>query len=369
MKADSFTKEKTLIIKGVAILMMMIHHCYLSKERYEGYYVNFWPISETTAIKVASYFKICVAIFVFLTGYGLTIAVSKQMKSMKQIGIGSVRRWVKLWCNYIVIFVLFHVVGLVNTFFHLSSVTWDFKEAYGGVNAKSIIYFLTDAAGLSDLFQSPSFNGTWWYMSLASILIFLVPLMVWLYERYGIAIVLLSGLLPRYLGLTGTSLGRYFLTAMVGIWMAEEDIPYRIKKFISNTKTKKIFTFIILLAAIFCIIYLRNFISGSFCSQYVEYFDCFSAVLFVFMTYIYISDIPVVREVLLLLGKHSMNIFLLHTFYRAYYLKNLIYYFKFAMINVIVLLGISLLTSILLEKVKDVIKFYPNVQKLVERIN
>lgn len=61
-----FTKKDTALVKGVAILMMLFHHCFVSAERYAGYEMDFFPLTESQTITIASFFKICVALFVFL---------------------------------------------------------------------------------------------------------------------------------------------------------------------------------------------------------------------------------------------------------------------------------------------------------------
>ena len=49
-----FSKNDTLKIKGIAILMMYIHHFYLSADRYGKYAVDFFPLTETIAVYIAS---------------------------------------------------------------------------------------------------------------------------------------------------------------------------------------------------------------------------------------------------------------------------------------------------------------------------
>lgn len=62
-----FSKEEFLVLKGVAILLMLIHHLFT----YPGWYVA--GISYQYSDVFAGYFcwstKICVGIFAFLTGY------------------------------------------------------------------------------------------------------------------------------------------------------------------------------------------------------------------------------------------------------------------------------------------------------------
>ena len=115
-------------------------------------------------------------------------------------------------------------------------------------------------------------------------------------------------------------------------------------------------------------IFIRNFIADEFCLNYVEWIDCIGAVQFIFLVYLYIVKIPVLRGVLSFLGKYSMNVFLLHTFYRSYYLNDFIYSFKYASLIVFVLLALSLATSIVIEFIKQKTGFNRIVKKICARI-
>ena len=84
-----FSKKDTALVKGIAILMMLFHHCFESTGRYAGYEMNFFPLTESQTVTIASFFKICVALFVFLSGYG----IAKSLERTPQDGyIKQIRR-------------------------------------------------------------------------------------------------------------------------------------------------------------------------------------------------------------------------------------------------------------------------------------
>lgn len=62
---ENFSKKDTNIIKGIAILFLMFHHCFLSGDRYRNLQVVFSPFSESIVNYIAAFLKICVPIFVF----------------------------------------------------------------------------------------------------------------------------------------------------------------------------------------------------------------------------------------------------------------------------------------------------------------
>ena len=65
------------------------------------------------------------------------------------------------------------------------------------------------------------------------------------------------------------------------------------------------------------------------------------------------------------IGKHSMNMYLMHTFIFAYFLYDFIYGFKYPVLIFGVLLLTSLLLSIVIGFLKGKIGFYRLQQKIV----
>ena len=69
-QAIKFDKYNSQAIKGIAIVMMMFHHMYLSQDRFEGLNVVFTPFSADRIMYLCRTFKICVPIYAFISGYG-----------------------------------------------------------------------------------------------------------------------------------------------------------------------------------------------------------------------------------------------------------------------------------------------------------
>lgn len=75
MKLD-FGKDKTAIIKGVAIILMIVLHCSIP-----GYWdVPLDEFSNARLIRFLGAFKICVGIYTFMVGYGYAYSKSKDLK-------------------------------------------------------------------------------------------------------------------------------------------------------------------------------------------------------------------------------------------------------------------------------------------------
>ena len=74
--------------------------------------------------------------------------------------------------------------------------------------------------------------------------------------------------------------------------------------------------------------------------------------------------IPVLNSILVYFGKHSINIFLTHTFIRSIYFEEFTYSFKHFILICAILLAISLVISIVIDFLKKII-FY---NKLTDKI-
>ena len=82
----------------------------------------------------------------------------------------------------------------------------------------------------------------------------------------------------------------------------------------------------------------------------------------------FINVIPGIRQILLFLGKHSMNVFLVHTFIRHYFWKDFIYSFGHFIPDFLALLVTSLAVSIALEWLKKVTGYNRLIQNICMKI-
>ena len=86
----SFSKDYTFLVKGVAICLLLFHHLFYRQEFLDMYYWKISIHSHPLIQFLATHAKVCVAIFVFLSAYGLTISYEKS--KMEKIGkMGGVR--------------------------------------------------------------------------------------------------------------------------------------------------------------------------------------------------------------------------------------------------------------------------------------
>lgn len=368
-----FTKEHTMQMKGIAIIILLFHHCFLNAQRwatvpYEklattkgwGYYpISFAPFSSHTIQYLASFSKICVAMFVFMTGYGMWVSYESQKKKTTMSNYIK-KRMVTLMTGFLIIFVVTEVLAIP---------TGRFIEVYGH-DFRSVVYMIIDALGLAKLLGTPLFCLTWWYMSLAIVLIMIFPFVHSIMEKYQWVVVVASIIVPRACGFgQSTDLFRYLLAYTLGMYFAQHDLLARIKeKFMEQNVAGKLLSLIVSLIGLAVIIKCRQ--NAWIGWKYLDFWDGFAAMYVIVNSYIYILNGKWIVKGLGFLGKHSMNIFLIHSFYRDVFFHEFTYSFYYAWLDYIVLMAISLVTSIVLEWFKKLIryeKFIDWVKRLVTK--
>lgn len=368
-----FTKEHTMQMKGIAIIILLFHHCFLNTQRwatvpYEklattkgwGYYpISFAPFSSHTIQYLASFSKICVAMFVFMTGYGMWVSYESQKKKTTMSNYIK-KRMVTLMTGFLIIFVVTEILAIP---------TGRFIEVYGH-DFRSVVYMIIDALGLAKLLGTPLFCLTWWYMSLAIVLIMIFPFVHSIMEKYQWVVVVASIIVPRACGFgQSTDLFRYLLAYTLGMYFAQHDLLARIKeKFMEQNVAGKLLSLIVSLIGLAVIIKCRQ--NAWIGWKYLDFWDGFAAMYVIIISYIYILNGKWIVKGLGFLGKHSMNIFLIHSFYRDVFFHEFTYSFYYAWLDYIVLMAISLVTSIVLEWFKKLIryeKFIDWVKRLVTK--
>lgn len=368
-----FTKEHTMQMKGIAIIILLFHHCFLNAQRwatvpYEklattkgwGYYpISFAPFSSHTIQYLASFSKICVAMFVFMTGYGMWVSYESQKKKTTMSNYIK-KRMVTLMTGFLIIFVVTEILAIP---------TGRFIEVYGH-DFRSVVYMIIDALGLAKLLGTPLFCLTWWYMSLAIVLIMIFPFVHSIMEKYQWIVVVASIIVPRACGFgQSTDLFRYLLAYTLGMYFAQHDLLARIKeKFMEQNVVGKLLSLIVSLIGLAVIIKCRQ--NAWIGWKYLDFWDGFAAMYVIVLSYIYILNGKWIVKGLGFLGKHSMNIFLIHSFYRDVFFHEFTYSFYYAWLDYIVLMAISLVTSIVLEWFKKLIryeKFIEWVKRLVTK--
>ena len=346
-------KEDSAALKGVAILLMMFAHCFRSESFFQDYQVIFSPFTAEQVISVTSYGKICVSLFAFVTGYGLMFGYINNVKIKKK---QSARGWVAS-----------HLLSTMSGYWIVAILSYVFLAAAGMLNIakwgenvfQRVSAVAADILGLSALLGTKTIRGAWWYISAAIVFIVLAPLLAELIEKIGgTAVILLVVLLPRVLnvGYTGGNTPYPFLMAMV---FGMVSCKYDLFAWAKNVKITGI-RWLDQTLKFFLLGELVLFGAWSYFQADLKIFweYCFAVVpLFVILfCVLFLFRIKPLRIILAYIGKHSLNIWLVHTFLRDYGAKYL-WMGKYAWTAMIIIIGFSLAVSICLEFLKKVLGY------------
>lgn len=312
----------TNILKGIALLLLLAHHLFYVRN---GLYsdVNIYH-HFYLAHQVGLYGKLCVAIFVFLSGYGLTVKTEKDggIKNLKSFYL---HRFRKLYLNYWYIWLLFVPVSY-----------FVFGRTFSAVYHDAIPFkLLLDFLGLLNCAGLYGYNATWWFMSCIILLYLLYPLLYRLTRsNWPVAITLAVAITFLPIMNVVNPIRYYVITFVLGIVYALNP------KFTPPGKFGTIFIFLLFLVLSVCRIFGNPIL-----------IDCALSLLLVHLyTQVKIPDI--LSKCLEFIGRHSMNIFLFHTFIYYYWFREIIYAPRNPVVIYAILLAVCLFVSFAIEKLK-----------------
>ncbi len=342
-----FNKKDSLTVKGVAILLMLFYHLFSANYVYEKFPIKHLFPNREVVQSLAGFGNICVAIFVFLSAYGISASIQNKREEKKAKGI-----YTEAWKRVLVL--ILHFFTMYFSICLVWFVKFDFTTVYGQ-GKQSILLAIADALGLAELFNTPTLCMTWWYMGLAIILIFVVPLFQFAYEKIGFFLIGIILLLPVIVNVD-MDMYIYMVVAVVGVCTFNGNWLVKIKE----NKTPYIIKVVITILLLFITLLLR----GNF--NVYTYFkiisEAFVALVWVTGIYLLLGKVPVLTKCLQFLGKHAINIFFVHTFFYMILYQDEFYGLQYAWLIYIAVLGVSLLYSILLEFMKRKLGVYKLVK-------
>lgn len=324
--------------KGLAILLLLTYHLFENETLVTSLNVIYKPFSLSGFLTLTGFGNVCVSIFVFLTAFGIASGLLSQPDVTPAAAYRqAVKRFVILMIHFSVLYLSVNLL-----WWHF----FDYQSLYG-LNKQGLLYILTDAAGLSMFFSTPTLNATWWYMEIAYLLIFLVPLLTGLVKKIGYPILFLAAFLP-YIVTFNPDLERYLFVAVFGVCAAYGKWPDKLL----NLKLHPVFQWLIGIAGfVLCVLVRQNYVVYE---TYVHLLDAPIALFLVWLSASLIGSVPLLGKAFAFLGKHAMNIYLVHTFFYMALWQKYIYYFKYAGITFLLLLASCLIYSVLLEFLKKI---------------
>lgn len=362
MQQSAFSKQNSLAVKGVAILMMLWHHCFLAG-RFEDYTIDFWPLAQSQVVNIASFCKICVSLFAFVSGYGLFLSWQAFKKKEEQ----SPTRWlreklVRTLSSYWFVVVLAWIVCAVldNRPYNVYGLA---DSQYAGIWKMG-----TEFLGLNNFLGLPMLNGTWWYMSAAVTFVVLLPILDRCFKNLGrFCTVCLLYIIPRVCG--GYPGGTNFLSFLpifcFGMMFAKNDLFTKWRNVRGggvNGRVPGTIRVLFLTAAVLLVYKLYYHLPDK--TWWDIKWGIFPLVVILFIYDVLIPLQPI-NIILVILGRYATNIFLVHTFIRHYYCQDFIYgQGHFALV-----IGMLFLTSLGLSLVIELLKKGLRYDALIDRLS
>lgn len=354
---NGLKKEDSAALKGLAVLLLIFHHCYRLADRIERYQVDLCGLTTEQLVAIAECCKICVAIFAFVSGYGLMYGYSAKMKNKEKYAVSE---WISghllstmsgFWFTAAVSYLIYFGLGLKD------------PSKWGETFYERGFAVFADILGISRLLETESLNGAWWYMSAAFVFIILLPLLDGTIEKFGgIFCIAVIFLLPRILGIGfqgGSKPYSFLLIFVAGMLCCKYNFFQKLHEY----RRKKL-KFICLSALLCAGFFLYHKIDLKIFWEFRYALVPFLLILFCVE---YLFRITPVSLFLQYLGKHSMNIWLVHTFVRDSLGKYVFALEKFWLIPVAVLV-ISLGISYCLDFLKKITGYQKLIRLLKKKV-
>lgn len=354
-----FTRENTKQIKGIAILLMMVHHLFTFPDKIPygmSVATSFYISGKELLELIGGFGRICVPIYMFMGGYGL---YKKAVTEGEQLVVHNhlAKDIVALYKAYWKVFFVFVPIGFLffgNQIQYCANELVCFRFAQWSMGD-----FLRNLMGISS-----SFNSEWWFFWSYIFALFVGYVFIELFRKkrslytecaavivWTILLVNIFPILPFEEGLESLWSNIWYkniclgnassILVLVGILFAKYRIFESWKNSMNEKKRSEVFVLSLLFIAL--LVCVREFIVST-------EFDIILVPLFVFACHILMEACGFLKRPLEVLGTHSTNMWLVHTFYCYYFypFPKLIYGSNNAVIALVILLILSLGTSILL---------------------
>lgn len=322
------TIADTNCLKGIAIVMMLIHHLFSFPEKVLPpsivyYLIPGVPIERYLGLMC----KLCVPVFLFLSGYAFyIIGIKDKLYYLKKI--------FSFYKNYWFVFIIFVPIGFL--FFS------EIKQSP----------FKTEDIILNFIGISSSFNKEWWFVEVYILMVSSLPLINKLRSKptYLFVLSLLILLLGFYWNTSHYRFLKHLSNILIwsqpfimGYILGRLDMYSLIGKITQFKLTQKILVYIFFISSFLLLFHLLNY-TGLF----------IVTPFFIMLSMVVIKKSGHLCEsVLVFLGVNSMNIWLTHSFLCYYYFQYYIYLPKLSILVFLNLLFSSILVSIALSKTKN----------------
>jgi len=347
------SKTQTIELKGISVLLLLIHH-YLYDTKVMG---------SALMDNIVDYSKICVTLFVFLSGYGLYKVYKNKSEKYFRFTVSRIK---KVVIRYQIVFILFVLVGTLSGLRSL-------EQAYGTSNVylKLFIEFIGLRNYFLPILGDFAYNVTWWFIPMLLLLYVIFVPLVKILEKYGLRAFLVIWIIcklvilkicPQVIQNMLPSHYVFTFTAAIFLSMYEGNI-------INFIKEKSWSNVIVQLLSAIPLLFLsrRLGLPRSF------WFLSLSIVM-VYITFDIKVNLGIIKKTLFQFGKYSYEIYLTHTFIYYYFFKKFSFYFDNKLLVVIQGTIVSFVLAFVVNKIINAIyrlvdKIKTSRSKLVDDVN
>lgn len=333
------TAQKSLSVKGIAIILMIVHHLFTwGNAEYISLTGAIMPNSLTIEGFFGVFGKLCVTLYLFLSGYGFSSKYVSALSISKSKVLLSI--W-KVYKKYLLVLIVFLPYGFLNHIYScdaktlLQNVT-GFNTSYNQECWFLFVYILIVLIILPQLIKTQNKVDTKY---IAAFSLFLIVL------GYGIRFVVMHS---AYAWIKDTRVFfnlYYFLLsqfAFVSGWLCKRwEIFEKTEKIRMHWSIGFVAMAIVMVVKVYCPggMLIDTILTPVFIALCLKATERFSKI----------------EKYLRLIGKYSTYMWLTHTFFAFYYWPNLIYGFKYPILIFFSLLAVSLIASVLLELTEKIL--------------
>ena len=299
--------NKSKILYGIAIFMMVYHHMFCIPERLQCEYFSMLNnIYTGLEIKIAWFFKICVAIYAFVSGYGIFRSTSLE-------DVDGTYELLKANYKYIIYHIFKFMKKYWIVFIVFVPMRWCFENLPNISFSKTIFSIL----GLSN-----DYNSEWWYVRQYLMMLLAYPIINVCFCRCIstnflkkilsiimkiLAIIFIFIIFSRLCNI------KYLIIFIEGYLIAKLDIFEYINKKIFKKNTQFVGLFILVIS-----IWLRVIYSNS--ASYMT-IDILITPIFIYSICLLVEEDSIYAKSMQWFGKYSTYIWLTHTFFCYYYFR------------------------------------------------
>ena len=328
----SFSKETTIVLKGIAVLMMIMLHLFNRSEYYSLCY-SCLSIEGTPLIHKVALACNPVGFFCFLSGYGVFYSC-RNLKCKKEVFIYASKKTIKLYLSLWILFIIFiPLCSIVN------------PKLYPG----DIITAITNIFAYTN-----TWNHTTWFVIPFSLVSLTCCLWIKLLNTQKNAILLGGGVFLLYYFVAivygrfwdGLIAQRYYL---ICLRTAELLAPFAVGAIIQRFSHKEVpikmkdSTLHMVSVILACAMFVYSILRG------IPFYPIYCAVFMIVLANMRYGNF--FGHIFRLFGKYSMIIWLTHTFYFEVLFKNQIFVLKYPALIFVVVSILSLVAAMLLDKI------------------